>query len=120
LDAGAYQIAKREISAMASALGMAVDMLIKRFDEWLFTLNVPDAPTDPHCHWREVHSISPDWTELARISLRYASIGTNEASVERLIGEQKPIQGPHGVNYGTETPHAHLVLRHEKKHNKNR
>jgi hypothetical protein len=76
LDRGAYQLAKREIRVMASALGMAADMVVERFDEWVSTLNVPDAPPGPNCHWREVHFISPEWTELARIGERYASIGT--------------------------------------------
>jgi hypothetical protein len=30
-----------------------------------------------------------------------------------VIGEQQQIQGPFGVNFGTETLHARLVLRHQ-------
>jgi hypothetical protein len=43
---------------------------------------------------------------------RYASIGTSEAPAERLLSEQKDIQGPHGVNFGIEKLHARLVGRH--------
>jgi hypothetical protein len=40
-------------------------------------------------------------------------MGTSEAEVERLLREQKHVQGMHDKNYGTETLHARLVLRHD-------
>jgi hypothetical protein len=118
LTDGAYEIAKREIRGMAAALGMDGDSIVERFNEWLFTLDVCEVGWDPDRHWREVHLAQAKWADLARIGLRYASIGTSEASVERLLGEQKEVQGRHGVNFGTETLHARLVLRHEERKQK--
>jgi hypothetical protein len=57
--------------------------------------------------------MAPEWREMARIGVTYASIETSEAFLDRLLGEQKEIQGHHGVNFGTETFQARLVLRYE-------
>jgi hypothetical protein len=37
-------------------------------------------------HWREANAISEKWRDLARIGVRYASLATSEAAVERLLG----------------------------------
>jgi hypothetical protein len=112
LDVGAFHTAQRQVREMASALGMEADNVANQLGEWLFTLEIPDAPTIPDLHWRDVHARHPKWRDLARIGIRYASIATSEAAVERILGEQQEVQGLHGVNYGTETLHARLVLRH--------
>jgi hypothetical protein len=113
LDTGAFHIAQAQVRQMAGALGMDPDEASDKLGEWLFTLEIPDAPTIPDLHWREVHARHPKWKDLARIGIRYASMATSEATVERILGEQQEVQGAHGVNYGTETLHARLVLRHE-------
>jgi hypothetical protein len=113
LDAGAFQIACKQIQDQADSLSLPdARNIVSAFRAWLFARNVPDEPVNPDAHWRELHARGPAWTALARIGLRYASIATSEADVERVIGEQQQIQGPSGVNFGTETLHARLVLRH--------
>jgi hypothetical protein len=47
------------------------------------------------------------------IDVRYAPVATSEADVEKILGEQPELQGAYGVNYGADTLHAQLVLRHE-------
>jgi hypothetical protein len=84
--------------------------------EWLFTASIPDVPELPEPHGREVHARNPEWKDLARIGVRCANMGVSEPDVEKLIGEQQQIQGPHGVNFGTDTLHARLVLRHQPNH----
>jgi hypothetical protein len=114
LDLGAFQTACRQIQAQANALNLPdVSEILNSFKSWLFTREVPDEPTNSDVHWREAHALGPPWTGLARIGLRYCSIGTSEADVERVIGEQRQIQGSFGGNFGTETLHARLVLRHQ-------
>jgi hypothetical protein len=98
---------------MARALGMDADQITVKLPDWLFTLEILDAPTIPDLHSREVHAKHPDWRDFARIGVCYASIATSEADIERILGEQQELQGAHGVNYGTNTLHAQLVLRHE-------
>jgi hypothetical protein len=113
LDVRALHTAIATIRKVSEALELDPDQIEQKYREWLFTLNVPDSPADTEQHWREVHSLGPEWCGLARIGLRYASMGTSEAEVERLLREQKHVQGMHGTNYGTETLHARLVLRHD-------
>jgi hypothetical protein len=112
LEMGAFCMAIKRVKHMAEALGIDQNELEIRLREWLFTQSVPDIQGCPDQHWREVHAQSPAWRNLARIGVRYATIGTSEAEVERLIGEQQEIQGQHGVNFGTDTLHARLVVRH--------
>jgi hypothetical protein len=113
LDRGAFQMACSQIRHMASALQLNPDEIEARFRAWLFTAEVPDAPTITDSHWREVHSIDEKWVGMARIGVRYASIATSEAEVERLFRERQDVQGMHGVNFGTHTLDARLVLRYE-------
>jgi hypothetical protein len=111
LDVAVFQITKANIRTMSEAMELDSDQIEQRYREWLFILTVPNAPINPDEHWREVHSLGPEWCGLARIGVRCAWMGTSEAEVERLLPEQKQIQGMHGVNYGTETLHARLVIR---------
>jgi hypothetical protein len=113
LDAGALPIAIHEIRSIAAALEMDADSIERQLRDWIFTLKIAGAPTLPDRHWRNVHAQGPEWHDLARLGMRYVSMGTSEAEVERLLGEQQDIQGRHGTNYGTESLHARLVLRHE-------
>jgi hypothetical protein len=113
LDEGAFHIALRKVKEMATTLGMDPERIEKRFRKWLFTNQVPDAPTIANLHWREVHAIGEKWHDLARIGVRYASLATSEADVERLLGEREDVQGAHGVNFGTQTLDARLALRYE-------
>jgi hypothetical protein len=114
LDVGVFPVACEEIRKTSAALSMNAAHIEEKFPEWLFTDHVPQTSVNSDAHWREVHAMGADWRDLARIGVRYASIGTSEADVERLLREQKDIQGLHGVNYGTETLHARLCLRHEE------
>jgi hypothetical protein len=94
LDAGALFIAIRE---MATALEMDPDHIEQRLCDWIFTLAIPTDPTLPDQHWRNLHAHASGWQDLARIG-RYTSMGTSEAEMERLPGEQQDIQGRHGTN----------------------
>jgi hypothetical protein len=114
LDMGAFHIAKHEGRQMAMTLGMDADQITVKFRDWLFILEIPDAPTVPDLHSREVRARHPDLRDFVGIGVRYVSAVTSEADVERILGEQQELQGTHGVNYGTDTLHARLVLRHER------
>jgi hypothetical protein len=102
---------------------------IQRGNEFVYRMTQNQNSHLISCHQRSLSSQFQDrhsnsaWPERSlihcepwrnvRIGLKYASIGTSEASVERLLSEQKAAQGPYGVNFGTETLHARLVARHE-------
>jgi hypothetical protein len=114
LDLGAFRTACQQIQVQANSFNLPnAENSLTAFTSWVFTRDVYDAPTNSNLHWREVHALGPPWIGLARIGLRFTSSGTSEADVERMIGEQQQIQGDFGVNYGTETLHARLVLRHQ-------
>jgi hypothetical protein len=113
LETRAFHIAEHEVRQMAAVLGMDADQIALKLRDWLFTLEIIDAPTIPDLHWREVHGRHPAWRDFARIDVHYASVATSETDVERILGEQQELQGAHGVNYGTDTLHARLVLRYE-------
>jgi hypothetical protein len=98
---------------MASALDLNRDQIGEKLMRGLFTDEIPNAPITSDLHWRRIHAIDETWTGLARIGVRYASIATSEADVGRRLGEQKDVQGFHGVNFGSQTLHARLVSRYE-------
>jgi hypothetical protein len=72
---------------MKTALGMDVDQIAVKPRDWFLTLEIPDAPTIPNLHSREVHARHPDRRDFARISMHYALVATSEADVERILGE---------------------------------
>jgi hypothetical protein len=112
LERGVLQVAITQVRSRASALDLNPDQIEEMLMRWLFPDEIPNAPTTSDLHWRRVHAINETWTGLARIGVRYASIATSEADAERRLGEQKDVQ-IHGVNFGTQTLHARLVLRYE-------
>jgi hypothetical protein len=116
LDIGGLHTAIGNLRKMAEAMALDANQIEQRYRDWLFTLAMPDIPVDSDADWREVHSLGPEWHGLARLGLRCASMGTSEAEVERLLREQMQVQGVHGVNYGTETLHVRLGLRHDRRH----
>jgi hypothetical protein len=71
-----------------------------------------DPPTIPDLHWRGVRARHSESKDLAGIWMPSVPIAASEADVEGL-GEQQDVQKPDGVNFGMETFHSHLVLRHE-------
>jgi hypothetical protein len=50
LDTGAFHIAEHEVRQMATAVGMDADLIAVKLRNWLFTLEIPDAPTIPDLH----------------------------------------------------------------------
>jgi hypothetical protein len=103
LDAGTFHITLDETTEMPQSLGLDVMHIERSLRQLLFTLDVPDAPTNPELHEREVHARGPQWKDLARIGLRFASTATSEAEVERLLREQQDIHGLHAMGHHLET-----------------
>jgi hypothetical protein len=114
LERGVLQVAITQVRSIARALDLNPDQIEEKLMPWLFTDEIPNTPTTSNLHWRTVHAIDETWTGFARIGVRDASIATSEADVERLLGEQKDVQGFHGINFGTQTFHARLALRYEE------
>jgi hypothetical protein len=98
---------------MASPLDLKPDQIEEKLMRWLFTDEISNASTRSDLHWRRVHAIDETWTGLARIGVQYASMATSEADVERRLGEQKDVQGFHGVSSRTQNLHTRLVLKYE-------
>jgi hypothetical protein len=98
----AFTIALGRAKAIAATLDLDAEPVEMGLRVWLFTVSIPDVPELPDPRWREAHARNPEWKDLAWIGVRYARMGVSEVDVERLIGEQHQIQGPHGVNLGTE------------------
>jgi hypothetical protein len=113
IERDSFTIALGRTNVIAAALDFDVEHVEMGLREWLFTASILDGPELPDPHWREEYARNPEWKDLGRIGVRYASMRVSEADVERLIGEQQQIQGLHGVNFGTEMLHARLVLRHQ-------
>jgi hypothetical protein len=107
-----FQVALKEMRSKADQLQLNADEVEATFRSWMFDSKVPTVPLEAAENWREVHLWPQEWHGLSKIGLRYASIGTSEDPVERLLSEQEDVQGAHGVNFGTETLHSRLCTRH--------
>jgi hypothetical protein len=114
---GVYQIARAEIQSIVEALQLDSQAIESTLRRWLFTSEIPETPIDSDAHWREIHAMGPEWRDLARIGLRYASMTTSEAEVEHLLCEQKDLQGRHDVSFGTQVSHSLLAIRHAEYRN---
>jgi hypothetical protein len=70
----------------------------------------PIDAIDPDAFWRRSHGLGNEYKEISCVSLGFITLGPSEGTVERLLSQQKTIQGIHGINYQLETIHARLTL----------
>ena len=108
----AFARGEKKVCEMASLLGMNVIHVKKMFNSWLFSrpeeLQFADLlMTNENNLWRSAHKYE-EWSELATIALRFVTVGTSEADVERILSVQKNIMGDHMVNAGTKMMFARL------------
>jgi hypothetical protein len=87
MERNAVTIALGRTKTIAATLDLNAEHMEMGHREWLFTVSIPDVSELPDPHWREVHARNPEWKGLARVEVRYASMGISEADVERLIGD---------------------------------
>jgi hypothetical protein len=73
-------------------------------EEWLIDV------IDSDVFWRRSHGLANEYKEISRVALRFITLGASEADGERLLSQQRAIQGIHGTNYQVETIHARIHL----------
>jgi hypothetical protein len=111
LLAGVLQTAQEQIVQLCQPLGYPPDDIVNLFHKWWQEADVGDHDLTPDDYWREYHGQSTALGRLAHIALRFVTLGCSEADIERLLSEQKHLQGIHGTNYRMDTLQAREVLR---------
>jgi hypothetical protein len=99
------------IGEQSQCLGYAPDRILEFFREWWTADDVgnPDSHSDEY--WRQYHGRSDAQGQLAHVALRFITLGCSEADIERLLSEQRHVQGVQGTNDRTETLQARELLR---------
>lgn len=88
--------------------------IILKLRKWWFDKTLPDFLSisrneDTNIYWRRL-LMDSRVKELAHICLRFASIGSSEADVERLFSIQKNMLSSTTTNIGTATLHYRCIL----------
>jgi hypothetical protein len=85
--------------------------IVDLFDAWWTDANERiSGDVHPDSYWREYHGRSDERASLARVALRFITLGCSEADIERLLSRQKQIQQQFGTNSRTDTLQARHLL----------
>jgi hypothetical protein len=105
----------RELRETAALAGLDVEFIEECFDKWLWedTRKLPFAKFlagDPDEMWRQAHKCA-GWSTFSNFALRFITIGTSEAEVERLISVQRDIAALKSVRVTPKMAMARLQMR---------
>jgi hypothetical protein len=99
------------VDRLCQALAYPTDEILTSFHERWADGSVEDQGQHPDAYWRQFHGHSDALGRFAHVALRFITLGCSEADIERLLSEQRHLQGVHGTHYRTDTLHAREVLR---------
>jgi hypothetical protein len=105
------------VSRQCRFFGYNPEVVLPLLGKWWYLPSKESLPAmfDPDLLWRKVHGRDPEHQMLAHIALRFITLGTREADVERLLSRQRAIQGQHETNSRTDMLHARFSLHVNRK-----
>jgi hypothetical protein len=114
---GILEVIQHPIDYLSECLGYsAVDFQLMLREWWENDDEGADQSCHPDQYWRRYHGRSHKLGSLARVALRFITLGCSEADIERLRSEEKHFQGVHGTNYRMDTLQAREILREPRHH----
>jgi hypothetical protein len=102
------------IHQVCQSLGYPAEEIMTSFHDWWADGTVRDEGQHPDAYWRQFHGCSDACGRFAHVALRFITLGCSEAEIERLLSEQRHLQGVHGTNYRTDTLQARELLRERR------